>query len=155
MANTFKQQLAEAASEIEKRYAAVTNDVVTEVAKRLIARTPVETGHLRQNWQLGIDEVPQDEVSGADPTGQSTLNRIQIGLRATLDKKADRHFFYLVNNTSYAHIIEYGGYPNPAKTGHKTVNGFSTQAPAGMVGITSAEFPEIVANAKANAGKNL
>ena len=42
----------------------------------------------------------------------------------------------MTNNLPYIQKLEYGGYPNPAKTGDKTVNGYSKQAPAGMVRIS-------------------
>jgi lysozyme family protein len=48
---------------------------------------------------------------------------------------------YLTNSLPYAMTIEYGGYPNPPKnpTG-KTIGGFSTQAPAGVVRVTAEEM---------------
>ena len=44
---------------------------------------------------------------------------------------------YIATDKVYAPIIEYGLYPNPPKnpTG-RTVNGYSSQAPAGMVRVT-------------------
>ena len=44
---------------------------------------------------------------------------------------------YIATDKVYAPIIEYGLYPNPPKhpTG-RTTNGYSTQAPQGMVRIT-------------------
>jgi hypothetical protein len=45
--------------------------------------------------------------------------------------------------------LEYGGYPNPPKSGSgKTAGGYSIQAPAGMVRVSAAEFGEIVGAAQ-------
>lgn len=51
---------------------------------------------------------------------------------------------YLIrNDLPYAHVIEYGLYPNPPKnpTG-KTVNGYSRQAPKGVARISVKEVAE-------------
>ena len=51
---------------------------------------------------------------------------------------------YISNNLPYIATLEYGGYPNPPKSGSgKTVNGFSKQAPKGMVGVTLANTDAI------------
>ena len=53
--------------------------------------------------------------------------------------------YRIVNKVPYIGVLEYGLFPNPPKKGTgKTVGGYSTQAPAGMVGVTIVEFPEIV-----------
>ena len=46
---------------------------------------------------------------------------------------------YISNNLPYITKLEYGGYPkNPKGGSGKTVNGYSKQAPEGMVGVTLA-----------------
>lgn len=62
--------------------------------------------------------------------------------------------YYISNNLPYIGVLEYGGYPNPPKKGSwskrdqawviKSENGFSKQAPEGMVGLTVAKFQSIV-----------
>lgn len=54
--------------------------------------------------------------------------------------KAGHAHYKVVNPTQYIKVLEYGLYPNPPKGGKgKTVNGFSTQAPRGMVRISIEE----------------
>lgn len=54
------------------------------------------------------------------------------------DPKGDESIF-ICNNLDYIEKLEYGGFPNPPKKdGGKTINGYSKQAPAGMVGVTLA-----------------
>lgn len=57
---------------------------------------------------------------------------------------------YISNNLPYITMLEYGGYPDPVKKGTynkktgqyevRSANGFSKQAPNGMVGVTVANF---------------
>jgi len=55
--------------------------------------------------------------------------------------------FTLVNNVPYILKLEYGGYP----PGPKIVGGYSAKSPKGMVRVTMAEFPGIVAKKAASA----
>lgn len=60
-----------------------------------------------------------------------------------MDQYDNRYRIY--NTASYFYVLEFGLFPNPPKQGTgKTVGGYSTQAPQGIVGITVAEFPQIV-----------
>lgn len=56
-----------------------------------------------------------------------------------LSKVSTAHY-RVENQQPYIKVLEYGLYPNPPKGGKgKTVNGFSTQAPRGMVRISIEE----------------
>ncbi|SUB33304.1 putative bacteriophage protein [[Pasteurella] mairii] len=59
--------------------------------------------------------------------------------------------WYLATDKPYAPMLEYGTYPNPPThpTG-KTVNGFSKQAPQGMVRIS---VQEVIAHYTKGGGK--
>jgi len=83
-------------------------------------------GHFRANWQLGVGNAPDGIIEGIDATGAAT-----IGLHtALIPQAAAGKIYYLVNNVPYAERLE---------------NGWSTQAPNGMVGLTVMEFNAIVA----------
>lgn len=117
----------------------VVRKVLFDMANAVVLRTPVDTGRLRASWQFGTDEIPS-----AAPAGLESLNEL---MAATLQAEAG-HVHYIVNNLPYASVIEYGLYPNPPThpTG-KTVGGYSTQAPAGMVRITVVEMQQFIAQA--------
>lgn len=85
-------------------------------------------GHFRANWQLGVDVIPEGEVVGTDPTGEATQGRIV----AAIPDEASGHVYWLANNAPYARRLE---------------EGWSTQAPQGMVGLTVIEFQAIVREA--------
>lgn len=101
--------------------------ICMELFGRIVDRTPVDTGNLRGSWSCGTSPAPMD---------------------ADFSVKAGQRF-HIVNYMPYAPVVEFGLYPNPPKGGTgKTANGFSTQAPQGMVRVTVAEFPQIVAEAR-------
>lgn len=82
-------------------------------------------GRFRGNWQLGVDSAPMGELDRIDPTGVETLAE-------NMDRvppAAAGHIYHLVNNLPYAQRLE---------------DGYSKQAPAGMVGLTVVEWGGIV-----------
>ena len=116
----------------------VVRKVLYDVSNTIILRTPVDTGRLRGNWQFGEDAIPQGETgSAAAPNFVSQINKAKAG-----------HIYYIANNLPYAAVVEYGQYPNPPKhpTG-KTVGGYSSQAPAGMVRVTVLEYSSYLRDA--------
>ena len=86
-------------------------------------------GHFRANWQLGINIPPSGEIAAVDPTGAET----QAIIAARIPAQAAGNVFYLVNNLPYAYRLEF--------------EGWSSQAPNGMVGITLIEQQQIIDNA--------
>lgn len=85
-------------------------------------------GHLRNNWQVGIDTKPVDEIPGEDPQGYRAQARYKFG-RWTIG-----HVFYFVNTAPYSYLIETGTH--------------STQVPpGGMVGRVKSEWKQIVQQA--------
>lgn len=87
-----------------------------EAGRRLILRSPVDTGRFRNNWQTGIGSAPSGEANLADPLsrGAAKVARLEPFVLTTW-----------VNNVPYAGRLE---------------NGWSKQAPAGMLRITAAEI---------------
>ncbi|MFZ4998565.1 hypothetical protein EKN30_22450 [Enterobacter asburiae] len=79
-------------------------------------------GRFRGNWQVSFDAQTTDETGRVDKTGNLTkaagnytLSLFKVGMKA----------IYFCNNVPYAYRLEMG---------------HSSQAPGGMVRITSAEF---------------
>lgn len=83
-------------------------------------------GRFRGNWQVAFNQPAQGEADRIDPDGRDTIAAGRA-IIAAFDA-AEHHTIWLVNN------LPYGG---PLENGH------STQAPAGMVGVTVAEFQTI------------
>lgn len=131
----------------------IVRKILMDISTRLVERSPVGNpelwainrnrggrklrmpagyvgGRFRANWQYatigaGVPSLPIEDI---DPAGTKTLSRIfsQIGS----DPAGQVHV--LVNNLPYAVPLE---------------NGWSKQAPAGMVGLTLIEFEGLVNSA--------
>ena len=125
-----------------EKSAANTNDVIAgtclDLSRRIILRTPVDTGQARWNWQASISNPATGKLSGNDKSGAKRISEVSV-----TSANAPGNIFFLTNNMPYINKLEYGGYPSPSSTG-KTASGYSTQAPSGMVRVTIREFNSIV-----------
>ena len=94
-----------------------------EAGRRLIFRSPVDTGRFRNNWQTGVSEAPTGEQNAPNPLarGEAKVARLQPFVLTTW-----------VNNVPYAGRLE---------------NGWSSQAPNGLLRITAAEIQAAVSGA--------
>ena len=105
----------------------------TQAAVSIIKRTPVDTGRARGNWQPSISIPNKTTTETNDKSGSASI----ASARATAKVSAGA-VFYLTNNLPYIRTLEHGWYNgNGPKT---TPDGYSTQAPNGMVGLTVLEM---------------
>jgi hypothetical protein len=128
---------------------------VEELAKRVIMRTPVDKTRpdeivARGDWNAAVNAEPGD-VERNDPSGEEALSVVQQVARAWAPSR-NGGTFYLGNYKPYIQKLEYGLYHHDPFASRTTSQGFSTQAPAGMVGITVQEWPDIWERAMAKAG---
>lgn len=119
--------------------------IVLELCRRVIMKTPVDTGRARSSWTPALGSIPSRIPSENDTDKKGTTTVMKA--KGVVDAWDMQPAFFLVSNLPYIMTLEYGRYPNPPKAGSKTVGGFSKQAPQGMVRITLAEFQGIVATA--------
>ncbi|MGC6344878.1 HK97 gp10 family phage protein, partial [Pasteurella multocida] len=110
----------------------VLRKVGIETYEKVKQKTPVDTGQLRASWTVSVNGMPQNYNGDT-----SALNTAKFG-----------DTIIIATDKPYAPVIEYGLYPKPG--GIKTENGFSTQAPQGMVRIT---VQEMQAWLRSNLGK--
>ena len=116
----------------------------------VIKSSPVDTGRFRANWtaagvQPSTVTTDMTDKSGSAATG-AMVNYINSANGQTV--------FTLANNLPYAHVIEYGGYPDPVQFGTwnkktksyeiRSNGGFSKQAPQGCVRVNVARFQAIL-----------
>jgi hypothetical protein len=141
---SFSVQLQQFADKANKRANDIVGRVIIGVAQRLDERSPVGDasywknkppkgyvgGRFRGNWQLGIGVVPSGETGRIDPSGAETLGTII----ANVPDQPAGTVAYLTNNVPYGPRIE---------------DGWSRQAPQGLVGLTAMEFQNIVNQAAA------
>lgn len=119
----------------------ILQDVVFMVGESVVTLSPVDTGRFRGNWQLSIDSTASSSLVRYDQDGHTTLAEI----KSTAKTFTAGQVAYIQNHVLYGNDLEWGLYNGP--TQKVTEEGFSTQAPAGMVRVTEAQFLEIVAAA--------
>jgi len=110
---------------VRKRYPTRMSDIqkklVLEALKRIVERTPVDTGRARGNWQVTIGTPANGKLDALDKDGQATIEK---GI-AVLSGLPPYQIVFLSNNLEYIEILEEGN---------------SQQAPNGMVRLTVLEL---------------
>lgn len=144
--NSFEESLRKFGEKAEKYANAVVHRVVIDLAATIIYRSPwgrpelwsrpappgYKPGQFRANWQYKANSVPTGTIAKLDKEGKDTVRKIAADVKPT-DAAEQSHF--IVNRLDYGPRLEY--------------EGWSSQAPAGMVGITVLQFDAIVKRAVA------
>lgn len=140
---TFALDLQRFAEKTAKKADDAVGNVVVRAAAELDRRSPVGDasywqhpapkgyagGQFRGSWSLGVDAPPAGTLT-IDPNGAATQGRII----AAIPEKASGKVYYLVNATPYGPRIE---------------EGWSRQAPEGLVALTAMRFQAFVDEAVA------
>ncbi len=111
------------------------------LSEDIIMATPVDSGRARGNWFPEINTFSNQEDNNADGSGSVAVNKVASKTRALKLGQT----FTLTNNLPYIVRLEYGLYPLNSK-GSKTISGFSTQAPQGMVRINLIKWQQHINN---------
>jgi hypothetical protein len=136
---SFALSLAKFAEKAKARADEVVGLTVTKIAAELNERSPVGDGtywitkppkgyvggRFRANWQLGVDFIPTGVIEATDRSG----DRTQGNIIASVPADAAGKVYFLCNNLPYARRIE---------------DGWSRQAPVGVVGLTVIKFQNFV-----------
>lgn len=109
----------------EKKMDLLVRKVALEMFSKVIMRSPVDTGRFRANWIVGIGSLPPGTLELNDKSGTATIGAATA--KAAGVQAGDT--IALVNNLPYSQRLE---------------DGYSSQAPGGMVGLTVQEFQRIV-----------
>lgn len=99
---------------IEKRARANAIKMASMILQSVVIATPVDTGHARANWQVGIDGEPSEELAQEDKTGQATIS----AGNAVLQTKQPGQTIHIANNVPYIKRLN---------------EGWSAQAPSGYI----------------------
>ena len=123
----FNRALENAATKIRGDMQKFHKQVCLEVLKRIVYRTPVDTGRARGNWQV---EIGRSASGILEVEGNKNL-MADLAMRNGISKLGDISPFSLVhitNNLEYIYYLEY--------------DRRSKQSPEGMVEITLTELAE-------------
>ena len=123
----------------DKALAATALDMFSDI----VDLTPVDRGILRGNWQVQINSPASSEIE---------TDRDPIPPARTILSKYRGGSIYFSNNKEYAMTAEYGLWGTGAGATNKTTrDGYSVQAPYGMVRVTLENFTQTLKkNAEAN-----
>src|SRR5690606_7047644 len=114
---SFSADISRWVQKAEGNMDAAVRQAVVLASQSIVSMSPVDTGRFRANWNFS-EGVPNEATSQwLDPTGGRTLRRIMAQARGV---QAGR-VYYLTNALPYAQRLE---------------NGWSKQAPQGMVRLT-------------------
>ena len=129
-AGTLNFNLSNILDKAKNNASQVARAIALELETRVVMKSPVDTGRLRGNWNVGINAVNTNEYP-ASKTGDSSNARAISALAKF--KVGDT--IWITNNLPYVKKLEYGLYGN----GAKTIGGYSMQAPRGFIRITFKE----------------
>jgi len=136
---SFGSELKAFAAKTGGKLEDVAREVVLNVGRSVVEKSPVGDasywksppppgyvgGRFRANWQHGFGLPANGALDDIDASGGASIAHIQSGVEG--NPAAGIHF--ISNNLPYAQRLE---------------DGYSSQAPQGMVSLTAIEFKEIV-----------
>jgi len=139
--SNFGSDVEKWCGDTQKKASAVVRKTALDLFTAVIKKTPVDDGSHRGNWMASVGEIDTNYSDTIrDPSGESSVKRAY----SVVGGAGQDQDIYLSNSGPAINVLEYGGYPtrggNGPSNGPKTVNGFSRQAPAGMVRVNIANF---------------
>lgn len=119
---SFTLDLTKFATKANADMRLVVQKISMEAFKRVIFRTPVDTGRARANWGCTIGKPRAAmQIESTDKSGSATT----AAMVATVQGFKGDGSVFLVNNVPYINELE---------------NGSSQKSPQGMVRVTAAEM---------------
>lgn len=137
----FLSDIARFIAKTNKAKDTFTRKLVLEIYSRVVLKSPVDTGRFRANWVIGNGFINDSTNEFIDKTGTSSISKAELQLKSIA---INGQTIYATNSLEYASVLEYGLYGTGAgATVLTTRDGYSVQAPYGMVRITLAELSSI------------
>jgi hypothetical protein len=127
---SFNLELKNFTNKAEKNSEKIFRATAISLFGRIIKRTPVDSGRLKGNWQVDVNQPATGNVENIDATPVKAMSGgSAIKIQAGIGKPSLSDTIYMVNNLPYAKTIE---------------GGSSTQAPSGMVAVSLTEFKRVL-----------
>lgn len=123
---SFSSDLKKFRVKTMQKYTKVKRLSAFDLFSAIVLETPVDKGVLRNNWFASIKNPSAEMTEASDPSGSSTIRRIQNIVNGS-DLLTD---VFLTNNLPYAVPIEF--------------DGISGKAPQGMVRVNTTRWDSIV-----------
>ena len=127
---SFNLDLKNFTNKAEKNSEKIFRGTAISLFGRIIKRTPVDSGRLKGNWQVDVNQPASGDIGSKDATPIKTMSGgSAIKIQSGVGTPSLNDTIYMVNNLSYAKTIE---------------GGSSTQAPSGMVAVSLTEFKRVL-----------
>ena len=114
---TLTSDLQKFRSKTEEKMERAARTIVLKAFSECIQMSPVHTGRFKGNWQTSTTAIPSGVLETTDPSGAIARGKVEAAV-ATMELGDVVH---MANNLPYARRLE---------------DGWSKQAPAGMVKLT-------------------
>ncbi|MDG4650113.1 HK97 gp10 family phage protein [Roseibacterium sp. SDUM158017] len=124
MTGQFSGQVRRWSEKTQRKMDMAVRKITLDVFSNVILLSPVDTGRFRGNWQPAVGRAVSGTIEAVDPSGATVTAKVQSSIQGV--KAGD--VIYMVNNLPYAERLE---------------NGWSSQAPSGMVALTVQRFQPI------------
>ena len=89
-----------------------------EGLRRVVQRTPVDTGQAKGGWQVGIDDRPEGQIDRLDPSGATTIEEGS----AEIKKLKAYGTCHITNNVAHIVPLEDGHSPQGSHMVASTLN---------------------------------
>ena len=110
---------------VPQDHAKLTRKLALEVLRRVVIRTPVDTGRARSNWLVAVNNVPAGTIEIEKFTkDQATQYALSNGI-PVIEGAEPFTSISIANNLPYIGVLEFGS---------------SKQAPQGMLRVTLSEI---------------
>lgn len=93
----FAERIRRRARQVEKGASAALRATALVISQTVTLATPVDTGHARANWQVGIDTSITEEIDANDESGAATVSKNAGTIRTAQPRK----MIVLSNNVPY------------------------------------------------------
>lgn len=125
---SFSQNVEAFAKKTGLTMTTICQKVAMEAFKRVIEKSPVDTGRFRANWGVQVNSPHAGDTENLDPTptGPGTGGPTVFKSAEAVSKWNGVGSIFLCNNVIYSVPLEYG---------HSKI-----QAPAGMIRVTVSEM---------------
>ena len=125
---TFALDLSKAIEKAKDKAELVARKITLELFSAVILKSPVDTGRFRANWNCSIGSADKSTSEATDKEGAGSIGRVRAEVtKYTLDGRS----IFLANSLPYAERLE---------------NGWSDQAPQGMVRLSIIETNNAISN---------
>lgn len=119
MAQNIRLQIKNVQKDLVKGISQQIGEAAFAAYSAIIIASPVDTGHFRHNWQVGLNSRPAGIKEGTDRSGQKNISQNRSGFaNYQMGTGTRANIIFFTNNVPYA---------------LKLNEGHSQQAPSGFV----------------------